>query len=205
MPPSVNEHPPQHIYTAHELKHQLPLHRLQHGPFSCIDPRVPVVRAAPLPPSTARLNTTTVRGRGERGAELLQTTSAPALQQGEERCEHSAECTQCARREIARRGSFRFSPALAAGRGCSPCYLLPSRHCSCWASSSPPPPPFRQHTRCRSDAQRHSSAARAPQHAARSITSPNRGETCSRQHQPEREGESPQPRLALRADAGLLV
>lgn len=37
------------------------------------------------------------------------------------------------------------------------------------------------------------------------ITSPNRGETCSRQHQPEREGESPQPRLALRADAGLLV
>lgn len=132
---------------------------------------------------SSQLNpTTTVRGRGERGVELLQPAhqhcSRDELNQrtawGRARCTQCTQCAQCGS-EIDRRGSFLFSPALQVSRGCSPCYLLLSRRCSCWASSPPPPPPSRKYTRCRSDAQqRHSSAARAPQHAARG--SPHRTE-----------------------------
>lgn len=103
----------------------------------------------------------------KRPAPAGRTSREPGV--GRAQCTQCTQCAQCGS-EIDRCSLLpRFSPALLqVSQGCSPCSLLPSRHCSCWASSLPPPPPYRQHTRCRSDAQRHS-AARAPQHAARAV------------------------------------
>lgn len=126
----------------------------------------------------------------KRPAPAGRTSREPGV--GRAQCTQCTQCAQCGS-EIDRCSPFlpRFSPALAAGQS-RLLAMLPSSFSSLLvlglllAAAAAAVPPAHAVSVRRTTAQQRSAGTTA-RSARCSITSPNRGETCSRQHQPERE------------------